>query len=96
MTGTVTPSETAPFRRREYVRRSGAADGPLDAVIRSAVAVVRESAGLLCHVAELGIVLVLDAGSTAPARRALAESPPAPGAANIIRFPTRRNTKPRK
>jgi hypothetical protein len=51
-------------------------------IIRSAVGVVRESAGLLQNVAALGIALVFEAEKVPP-RRPLA--PPS----NVIPFPTR-------
>jgi hypothetical protein len=44
MTGTVTQSEAAPFRRRRRDKRIEPDYGPLDAVMQSVVAIVRESA----------------------------------------------------
>jgi hypothetical protein len=56
-------------------------------VIRSAVGIVRESAGLLFHIAALGIALV---SSPEISRRQLVSKQTrtaAPNSANVIRFP---------
>jgi len=76
--------------------------GMLGPVIRSAVGVVRESAGLVCNVAELGLSLVLDTRKTAPGKiaarnpapgNAAPKRAPAPGASNVIPFPSARNIR---
>jgi hypothetical protein len=63
----------------------------LGPVIRSAVGVVRESAGLICNVAGLGIALVMDTRTTAPNKAAAATQTAAPRATNVILFPRTRN-----
>lgn len=75
------------------VKRTGAANDPLGPVMRSVIGIISESAGLVRHVAELGVVLMLDTDTAAPKRRPAAKPLPAPVASNVIRFPT---TKPRK
>jgi hypothetical protein len=74
-----------------YSRRHDA--GMLAPVIRSAVGVVRESAGLVCNVAELGLSLVLDTRKTAPTKAPTTApgrvaSRPVHGPSNVIPFPT--------
>lgn len=73
----------------KYSDRHGASVfGP---VIRSAVGVVRESAGLVCNVAELGLSLVLDTRQIAPRKPASSNTTPsrAPSSAsNVIPFPS--------
>ena len=77
------------------VRHMRSSNDPFAPVMRSVIGLVSESAGLVRHVAALGIVLVFDAGTT-PRRRPTAPPMPAPDATNIIRFPAARTTKPRK
>ena len=77
------------------VRHTSPANDPFVPVMRSVIGVVSESAGLVRHVAALGIVLMFDT-ATAPKRRPVARSAPAPDTTNIIRFPAARITKPRK
>ena len=67
--------------------------GVLGPVIRSAVGVVRESAGLVYNVAELGLSLVLDTRKIAPGKTPTnipSKTAPrrldAPGASNVIPF----------
>lgn len=67
--------------------------GMLGPVIRSAVGVVRESAGLVYNVAELGLSLVLDTRKIAPGKTPTnipSKTAPrrldAPGASNVIPF----------
>jgi len=82
--------------------------GMLGPVVRSAVGVVRESVGLVCNVAELGVSLVLDTSKIAP-NNTPAKAPSttqgktaprrvdARGAANVIPFPVpaaRKSTQP--
>ncbi|WP_420968279.1 hypothetical protein [Bradyrhizobium sp. B120] len=78
------------------VRRPATANDPLVPVMRSVVGLINESAGLVRHVAALGIALMLDTGSDPPRCRTAAAHIPAPEASNIIRFPTPKTTKPRK
>ena len=77
------------------VRPTGSTNDPLVPVMRSVIGLVSESAGLVRHVAALGIVLVFDAGA-APKRRPAARPAPAPDATNLIRFPTAKTPPPRK
>ena len=79
----------------QTVRNTGEAYDPLAPVMRSVIGIISESAGLVRHVAALGVVLVLDT-DTEPKRRRAATPTPAPDATNIIRFPAARTTKPRK
>jgi hypothetical protein len=79
------------------IGRAGTANDPLGPVGRSIFGIVRESAGLVRHVAELGIVLMLDTDAPAPKPQApakpSAEKPlSAPDASNVTRFPTPRTT----
>ena len=80
------------------VRRTGALHDPLGPVVRSVLGIISESAGLVRHVAALGIVLVIDTDRPTSPRPRVAKPPPRPAAdaTNIIRFPMPRNTKPRK
>ncbi len=77
------------------IRHTGSANDPFVPVMRSVIGLISESAGLVRHVAALGIVLVFDTG-TAPKRRPVARPTPAADTTNIIRFPAARTTKPRK
>lgn len=81
---------TEPSRRQRRIVRS-----PFDPVMQSLAGIIGESAGLVGHLAALGIVLVFDTGTTASRRRPAVTPRPAPDAANIIRFPTPRSAKPR-
>ncbi|MES5486914.1 hypothetical protein QMZ05_29530 [Bradyrhizobium sp. INPA03-11B] len=90
MTKTARHIATEPSRRQRRFVQS-----PLDPVMQSLAGIIGESAGLVGHLAALGIVLVFDTGTTAPRRPPAATPRPAPDAANIVRFPTRRNAKPR-
>ena len=71
------------------VRSSGIApaDVALQPVLRSALGVMRESAGLVCHVAALGVALVWQPKRPRPGN---ATAPPRPGGQNIIPFPSNR------
>ncbi|PDT78131.1 hypothetical protein [Bradyrhizobium sp. C9] len=80
----------------DAVRRPAPTNDPLVPVMRSVVGLVNESAGLVRHVAALGIALMLDAGRDPPRRQLGSDPVPAPRAGNIIRFPTPKTTKPRK
>lgn len=90
MTETVRHIATEPSRRQRRIVRS-----PLGPVMQSLAGIIGESAGLVGHLAALGIVLVFDTDTTAPRRRPAVTPRPAPDAANIIRFPARRSAKPR-
>jgi hypothetical protein len=59
----------------------------LEPIIGSAVGIVRESAGLVCNIAALGLALVVGPQKATP-RRAIV-----PMAANVIPFPATRNRK---
>ena len=76
--------------------------GPLRRVVGSTIGVLWESAGLVCNVAELGLSLVLDTRKTAPGKiaarnpapgNAAPKRAPAPGASNVIPFPSARNIR---
>ncbi|WP_298373670.1 hypothetical protein [uncultured Bradyrhizobium sp.] len=80
----------------DAVRRPATANDPLVPVMQSVIGLINESAGLVRHVAALGIVLMLDTNRAPQRRRPAADPVRAPEASNIIRFPTPKNTKPRK
>lgn len=80
----------------DAVRRPAPANDPLVPVMRSVVGLINESAGLVRHVAALGIALMLDTGRDPPRCRPAAAHISAPEASNIIRFATHKATKPRK
>jgi hypothetical protein len=58
-----------------------------DPVIRSAVGIVRESAGLLYHVAGLGIALISSPEISRRQHDSKQTLSAAPNGANVIRFP---------
>ncbi|WP_128971691.1 hypothetical protein [Bradyrhizobium tropiciagri] len=89
MTETARHIATEPSSRQRRIVPS-----PLGPVMQSLAGIIGESAGLVGHLAALGIVLVFDTGTTTTRRRPAATPRPAPDAANVIRFPTRRNAKP--
>jgi hypothetical protein len=70
-----------------------AASGALEPVIQSALGIVRESAGLLFHIAGFGVALVSDANISRPKRNIGRTQPAARESANVILFPAR-NVKP--
>jgi hypothetical protein len=79
---------------RQTVRRSGGSrridigePDTFEPIIQSAVAIVRESAGLLCHIAGFGIALVWDPNSQ-PKCGTGRTRPVAPEGANVIAFPS--------
>jgi len=59
----------------------------LEPVLQSALGVMRESAGLLYHIAGLGIALVSDPKLSRPRRATEQPRPVAPEGMNVIRFP---------
>ena len=59
----------------------------LEPVIQSALRIVRESAGLLYHIAELGIALVSGPKISRPNCGTTQTRPAAPKSANVILFP---------
>jgi hypothetical protein len=65
-------------------------------VIRSAVGVVRESVGLLYHIAGLGIALVSGPEISQRQHGSKQTRSDAPKGANVIRFPTRNVRPPAK
>jgi hypothetical protein len=64
-----------------------AASGALEPVIQSALGIVRESAGLLFHIAGFGVALVSDANISRPKRNIGRTQPAARESANVILFP---------
>ena len=69
-------------------------DGALEPVIQSALGIVRESAGLLCHIAGLGFALVWDPKISRPKCSVGQARSAGPMSANVIPFPSTRNVKP--
>jgi hypothetical protein len=71
--------------KRSDLKYPGAVgDGALEPIIQSALGLVRETAGLLYHIAEFGIALVSD---PKPSRGAKRTGSAAPKGANVIPFP---------
>ena len=85
--GDLTPRQTV--RRRDGSRLIDI-DGarPLEPVIQSAVGIVRESAGLIYHIAGLGISLVSDAKNSQPKYGTRPALPIGAECANVIPFPS--------
>ena len=84
------PGSAAPASARRIARREGVVavgDGALGLVIQSAVGVVRESAGLLYHVAAFGVALVSSPDISKPRRDLGPMRPTARESANVIPFP---------
>jgi hypothetical protein len=82
----LTPRQTA--RRRDESRLIDIAGArALEPIFQSAVGIVRESAGLLYHIAEFGIALVSDPPNSQPKCSTGRTRPDAPGGANVIPFP---------
>jgi hypothetical protein len=69
------------------IKSTGNSRTGLEPIIGSAVGIARESAGLVCNIAALGIALVVGPQKATP-RRATA-----PMAANVILFPAARSRK---
>ncbi|WP_050630975.1 hypothetical protein [Bradyrhizobium viridifuturi] len=89
-------AETARHIATESSRRQRRiVPSPFDPVMQSLAGIIGESAGLVGHLAALGIALAFDTDTTATKHRPTATPRPTPDAANIIRFPARQNTKPR-
>jgi hypothetical protein len=63
------------------------ASGALEPVVQSALGIVRESAGLLFHVAGFGVALVLGKNVSRPKRSIGRTHPAARESANVILFP---------
>jgi hypothetical protein len=70
--------------RRTDIGRAGA----LEPIIQSALGIVRESAGLLYHIAGFGIALVSDPQNSQPKCGTGRTRPVAPESANVILFPS--------
>jgi hypothetical protein len=64
------------------------ASGALEPVVQSALGIVRESAGLLFHVAGFGIALVSGATISRPKPSIGRTHPAAPESANVVLFPS--------
>lgn len=81
------------------IKHAGAGNDPFGPAVRSIFGIVRESAGLVRHVAELGVVLVLvlvlDTNASASKPQAPTKPRPAPEACNVIRFRTGKTVKTR-
>jgi hypothetical protein len=80
---------------RQTVRSSGGlrrtdigGAGALEPIIQSALGIVRESAGLLYHIAGFGIALVSDPQNSQPKCGTVRTRPVAPESANVIPFPS--------
>lgn len=65
-------------------------------VIRSAVGIVRESAGLVYHIAGLGIALISSPETSRRRHGSKQTQSAAPKGANVIPFPTRNARPPAK
>ena len=76
--------------RRDAKPASAPARAAFDAIIHSAVGIVRESGGLVSNIAALSIALVVNTTAAAPTRRR-----GGPRAANVIPFPTDRGSATR-
>jgi hypothetical protein len=82
----LTPRQTV--RRRDGSRPVDIAGArALEPVIQSAVGIVRESAGLIYHIAGLGIALVSDAKNSQPKYGTRPARPIGAECANVIPFP---------
>jgi hypothetical protein len=80
--------ELRPDAFRKGARRTDLAGvRALEPVVQSAVGVVRESAGLLYHIAGLGIALLSGPQNFRPKHRAERTDQAAPHRANVIPFP---------
>lgn len=90
----LTPRQTV--RRRDKSRLIDIAQArALEPVFQSAVGIVRESAGLLCHIAGLGIALMSDPKVSRPKYATEEARSPAPTSANVIPFPSLKCRAPR-
>jgi hypothetical protein len=80
-----------PASRKPGVAQRKGADtagaGALEPVIQSALGIVRESSGLLYHIAAFGIALVSGPKISRPNRGTAQTRPTAPKSANVILFP---------
>ncbi|MCC8962351.1 hypothetical protein H8A95_08450 [Bradyrhizobium sp. Pear76] len=76
----------------DAVGRPATANDQLVPVMQSVIALINESAGLVRHVAALGIAVMMDIDCARPRRRPAADPVPATEASNIIRFPTPKTT----
>jgi hypothetical protein len=89
------PGSSKPARTPRIARRVGAvvvADYALELVIQSVVGVVRESAGLLYHVAGFGVALVSGPNISRPRSALRPTRLPARESANVIPFPQRQTS----
>jgi hypothetical protein len=73
-------------RIAQQKRVDAVGSGAFDPVIQSALGIVRESAGLLYHLAGLGIALVSDPNISRPKSGIGRSRSAAPKSTNVIRF----------
>jgi hypothetical protein len=85
--GDLTPRQTVRGSDGGSRRTDIAGARALEPVFQSAVGIVRESAGLLYHIAGLGIALVSDPQNSQPKYGTGRTRPVAPAGANVIPFP---------